>query len=70
MPHLCLLQEKKKKGGLGKARKESKLYWKDKRKKLLSLAMEVTLSLLFLFQNAVGQSGWKSHQGVSSFITV
>lgn len=58
----------KKKGG--KARKESKLIWKDKRKKLFSLAMEVTLSLLFLFLNAEGQARWKSHQEVSSFIRV
>lgn len=73
MSHLCLLQEKKKKkkrGGLGKARKESKVFWKDKRKKLFSLVVEVTLSLLFLFLNAVGQAGWKSHQGISSFIIV
>lgn len=70
MPHLCLLQEKRKKKKEDWGRLEKKASYFGKRKKLFCLAMEVTLPLLFLFLNAVGEFGWKSYQGISSFITV
>lgn len=68
MPLLCLLQDKRRKKCWGRLEKKASYF--GKRKKLFCLAMEITLSLLFLFLNAVGQFEWKSHQGICSFFSV
>lgn len=62
-------RKKKKKEGWGRLEKKAS-YFRKRKEKFFCLAMDVTLPLIFLFLNAIGEFGWKSHQGISSFITV